>query len=119
MGDVCIFLVRKGKLRYAFPLTRAAKFDDRPSLLSTEIGSRAEMPPVLRYTERYEDGDRFFLMTDAIAEWFLKEFEGKRRPWENLPYAQPVPTIPAAWLKPRRDKGQMKNDDVTIVELIL
>lgn len=116
MGDVCLFLVRKGKLRYAFPLTRAAQFDDRPALLSTEIGSRAEMPPAIRYTEKYEDGDRFLLMTDAFSQWFLKEFESRRRPWNDFPTTQQALTN---WLKPRRDKNLIKNDDVTLLDLTL
>jgi hypothetical protein len=116
MGDICIFLIRKEKLRYAFPLTRAAQFNDRPTLLSTEIGSRVLMPVAIRYEEKYEPGDRFLLMTDAFSQWFLKEFESRRRPWNDFPTTQ---LALASWLKPRRDKGLMKNDDVTLLDLIL
>jgi hypothetical protein len=116
VGDVCIFLVRRNKLRFAFPLTKSTKFSDRPTLLTTEIGARQPMPNVTRYTEKYEDGDRFLLMSDAIAQHFLAEFEAKRKPWNDLPETREALT---AYLKARRDSGALHNDDVTIVDLVI
>jgi hypothetical protein len=52
-------------------------------------------------------------MSDAVAAWFLLEFERKRKPWNTLPRD----TIFAPWLKGTRDSGALKNDDVTIIEL--
>jgi penicillin-binding protein 2 len=50
--------------------------------------------------------------TDALAAYFLAEFEAKRKPWGDLPRTagdlEP-------WLKVRRDSGRIKNDDVTLV----
>jgi hypothetical protein len=116
VGDVCVFLVRGNRLRYAFPLTKARKFDDRPALLTTEIGPRTPLPRVVRYTERFEEGDRFLLMTDALAAYFLGEFEAKRKPWTDLPRTPDAFTL---WLKSHREGGQMKNDDVTLVDMTL
>jgi hypothetical protein len=116
VGDVCVFLVRRNKLRFAFPLTKSAKFSDRPSLLTTEIGVRQPMPTVTRYVEKYEDGDRFLLMTDALSQHFLAEFEAKRKPWNELPE---TPDTLTAYLKSRRDSGVLHNDDVTLIDLIV
>lgn len=116
VGDVCVFLVRRNKLRFAFPLTKSAKFTDRPSLLTTEIGARQPMPTVTRYVEKYEDGDRFLLMTDALSQHFLAEFEAKRKPWNDLPE---TPDALTDYLKSRRDTGALHNDDVTLVDLTL
>jgi hypothetical protein len=116
VGDVCLFLVRAGRLRYAFPLTKARKFDDRPALLSTEVGPRTPQPRFVRYVERFEAGDRFLLMTDALAAYFLAEFEAKRKPWADLPE---TPEALGPWLKARREEGRMKNDDVTLVDVIV
>ena len=58
--------------------------------------------------------DRFLLMTDAFSQWFLKEFESRRRPWNDFPTTQQALTN---WLKPRRDKGLVKNDDMTLLDL--
>jgi hypothetical protein len=114
VGDVCVFLVRGNRLRYAFPLTKARKFDDRPALVSTEAGARSPMPGVVRYIERFEAGDRFLLMTDALAAYFLAEFEAKRKPWNDLPETSEAL---GPWLKARRDDGRIKNDDVTLVDI--
>jgi serine/threonine protein phosphatase PrpC len=116
VGDVCAFLVRGNKLRFAFPVTRANKFSDRPALLTTHIGNGATPPLVVRYVEKYEPGDRFLLMTDALSQWFLAEYEARRKPWNDLPDS---PDAFPAWLKSRRDSGALKNDDVTVVDVTL
>jgi hypothetical protein len=116
VGDVCVFLVRNNRLRYGFPLTRSAGFSDRPELISTEIGSRATLPPVVRYVEQYQEGDRFLLMTDALSHYFLSQFEKRQRPWNRLP--QSTEEL-HRWLHIERDSGALKNDDVTLIDIIL
>jgi len=117
IGDVCLFVVRDNRLKYAFPLTKSTKFDDRPYLVTTEIASGAtKLPPVTRFGAPYEPEDRFLILTDAWAAYFLTEWEARRKPWNELP---PGPTHLARWLKQRRDSGKLKNDDVTLVDLTL
>ncbi len=116
VGDVCVFLVRNNRLRFAFPITKSTKFDNWPSLVSTEVGKREKPPRVTRYVEKYEAGDRFLLMTDALSAFFLTEFEAKRKPWNHLPETSEA-LLP--WLKTHRDSGDLKNDDVTLVDVRL
>ncbi|MDX1933412.1 MAG: protein phosphatase 2C domain-containing protein [Capsulimonadales bacterium] len=116
IGDNCVFLVRRNKLRYAFPLTKSTKFDDRPPLVSTRAGQMRKLPPVVRYSEKFESGDRFLFMTDALASWFLAEFEAKRKPWNQLPE---TPEAFRTFLKTERDAGRLKNDDVTLIDLLV
>jgi hypothetical protein len=54
VGDVCLFIVRGGKLKYAFPVPKSTGFDDRPALLSTE--ARAPFPTVKRFGNTLEPG---------------------------------------------------------------
>lgn len=112
VGDVCLFVIRGGSLKYAFPVTRSGNFDDRPALLSTE--TRAVFPSVKRFGTAIEPGDRFLMMTDAASAWFLKTFERKRRPWELIPSDAGQF---AAWLQSERADGAMKNDDVTVLDI--
>jgi hypothetical protein len=112
VGDVCLFLVRQDRLRFGFPLTKSGQFGDRPALLSTE--PRADAPPILRFETPLEAGDRCLLMTDALAAYFLAEFEARRKPWDTLPLDGEAF---APWLKRQRDSGAIKNDDVTVVEV--
>lgn len=116
VGDVCIFLVRENKLKYAFPITKSTRFDDRPALLSTEVSRGAALPPFTRFGATFLPGDRFLLMSDAVAAYFLAEWEAKRKPWNDLPSDQSG--FPA-WLKARRDSGKLKNDDVTVLDVTL
>ncbi len=112
VGDVCLFVVRGGKFKYAFPVVKSSGFDDRPALLSTE--GRAAVPAVKRFQIPIESEDRFLLMTDALAAWFLASFETKSRPWETLPSDSEAF---AAFVQKERDAAKMKNDDATLIEI--
>jgi hypothetical protein len=116
VGDTCLFVVRKHRLHRAFPLTRSAAFDNRPSLLSTEAARLAgpSLPEWEKDTGDFTGGDRFLLMTDALAAWFLAEAEAGKQPWEELP---PGETQWPCWLQARRTSGALRNDDVTLIEV--
>ena len=115
VGDVCLFVIRRDKLRFGFPVTRSKGFSNRPDLLSTEdIGTRRP-PTLLQFATTIEPGDRFFFLTDAIAQYFLARFETRReKPWHTLPQTQ---AELAPWLQEKRESGELKNDDVTILEV--
>lgn len=111
VGDACLFVVRNDGLHNGFPVTKSAAFDDRPALISTEGASG---PTFARFEAPVEAGDRFFLMTDALAAWFLAEREAGRKPWNALP---PDNAALAPWLQTLRDTRAIKNDDVTLIEV--
>ena len=114
IGDVCLFLVVDDKLHYAFPLTKSKQFNTHPGLVATDPTALKDRPEIVRFTAPLPAGPvRLFACTDAVAAWFLLEFERKRKPWSLLP----TDTIFPAWLKGTRDSGALKNDDVTIIEL--
>jgi hypothetical protein len=110
VGDSCLVRVRAdGRVR-AFPLARSAEFDSQPRL----IGSRGELPPGVRYAKgTLAPGDRLLLMTDALAQWFLRGCEGGGRPWEEV--AALPDTALAAWVQERRASGALRDDDVTLL----
>jgi hypothetical protein len=118
LGDSCLFVVRGGdRLCHAFPVTRAADFGNHPRLLSTETAGTAGNDPPLPFValdRPYEPGDRFFLMTDALAHWFLARHEAGEKPWEIVPTER---ALFPGWLQARRDDGSLKNDDVTLLVL--
>ncbi|MBB6048360.1 hypothetical protein [Armatimonas rosea] len=114
IGDVCLFLVVDDKLHYAFPLTKSKQFNTHPGLVATDPTALKDRPEIVRFTAKLPPAPvRLFACTDAVAAWFLLEYERKRKPWSLLP---PDPIFPA-WLKGTRDSGALKNDDVTIIEL--
>jgi hypothetical protein len=115
VGDACLFQVRGDELIAAFPLRRSTEFGNRPRLL----GSR---PPGAGDDERHDEGrgdwqagDRFLLMTDALAQWFLRRHEAGDRPWQELSRLAEATAEFAAWVEDRRRQDGLHNDDVTLV----
>jgi hypothetical protein len=121
VGDSCLFHVRNGRLEAAFPLERSSQFDNAPWL----IGSRTdpdkvplERGAVLGGEAR--PGDRLWLMTDALARWFLQEREAGGRPWVELEGLADAPEGAfAAWVEGQREVRKLRNDDTTLVGVLL
>jgi hypothetical protein len=115
IGDSCLVRVRPGAGPRSFPVKRAADFGNRPGLIGSRPGP---VPAPVRVRGVFQPGDRLWLMTDALAQWFLVRCEADRRPWEDLVVllAEPEPEAAfAAWVEDRRHDGEMRNDDVTVL----
>jgi hypothetical protein len=111
-GDTCLFLVRGDTLRKSFPIQAAADFGTRPELIGSLYKGRLKAAASKGKLER---GDRFFLMTDALAEWFLTEHEAGHHPWRELDGL--TPETFAGWVDGRRTDRRLKNDDVTLMTI--
>jgi hypothetical protein len=119
VGDSCLFQVRGGALRRAFPVGRAADFGSTPWL----VGSRTsphEVPQkqALLCQDEMQPGDRLWLMTDALAQWFLGQIEAGGKPWEAL---EPLLHDPVAdqtfvaQIDDWRVSRLLRNDDVALI----
>ncbi len=117
VGDSCLVRMRNNGPVRAFPLGRSSEFDNQPRL----IGSRGEMPRGARYASgSLAPGDRLFLMTDALAQWFLRACEDGGRPWEEIApllAAASAETAFASWVEGLRGSGGLRDDDVTLLTL--
>lgn len=118
VGDCCVAQVRQDSVVASFPVKDSAAFGNTPALLC----SREDRGNVWRQAQRtmgkWQKGDRFFLMTDALAQWFLHRQEQRQKPWNSLlrRLAEPNATaVLAAYVKQLRDQEAMKNDDVTLL----
>jgi hypothetical protein len=123
VGDCCLFHVRDRQLQIAFPALRAVDFVCSPWL----IGSRGFTPEIMAMRELrlggdLRPGDRLWMMTDALAKWFVQATEQGQRPWESL---EPLLTNPDAaasfgsWIAALRASHQIRNDDVTLLAVWL
>jgi hypothetical protein len=120
IGDSCLFQVRGDAVLARFPLDSSMAFDNRPYLLGS-LGYEGE-----RLTDRFSrkegewvPGDIFYLMTDALACWFLRATEdGGRHPvaLQDLDYAHGT-TAFLAWVQSLRDAGLIRNDDSTLLRV--
>ncbi len=121
VGDSCLFQVRQDELIRAFPLTRAADFSNAPWLVGSRT-SPSEVPHKngLQQMGDCQAGDCLWLMTDALAQWFLTQAEAGGKPWLALaPLAQPAGDEHAFafWIEGLRAARQLRNDDVTLLAI--
>lgn len=115
-GDSCLFQLRAGKLLTAFPLSNSQQFNNRPVLLASNPESNRKFAETIRSTppSRACTGDQFFLATDALADWFLRQHEAGKQPAVELARLTSQEHF-AEWTVRQRKDGQMRNDDVTLV----
>ncbi|SRR5579871_2817063 len=127
VGDSCLFQVRRDELIRAFPVTRAADFSNAPWLVGSRT-SPIEVPYKngLLQAGECQSGDRLWLMTDALAQWFLLQAESGGKPWSALEMlAHPAGDENSAqqaffaWIEGLRATRQLRNDDVALLAVSL
>jgi hypothetical protein len=125
IGDSCLFHIREGSLLTSFPLQHSEQFTDTPALLSTTARhNRGLKRQILRITGIWRPGDSFFLMTDALACWFLRRHEELADPITQLRSVDSKDTFDNFLDRERNsldEKGTkyLRNDDVTFFRINL
>jgi hypothetical protein len=115
-GDSCLMQLRGDHLLTAFPLARAADFTNRPLLLPSAPTALITRRHVLRTSGTWETGDIFFLLTDALAAWFLSEVEAGHTPGRMLESTE-HPAAFAQLIASLRAMRVLRNDDVTMMRV--
>jgi hypothetical protein len=116
IGDSCLFHIRGERFLTSFPLTETAEFGNRPNLLGSRAGASEDSGEHAQ--GRWQPNDRFLLMTDALAQWFLHETEQGHTPLQAIDrlLAQAAPEAAfAEWVEERRNRESLRNDDVTLM----
>ncbi len=121
VGDSCLFQVRDNALVRTFPVEHSSDFNNRPVLLASNPARNGQAAGALRQISgTFETGDVFYLMTDALARWALREEEEGRRPWAVLRnYGTRDAKAFGAWIAALRRDRELRNDDVTVVRIDL
>jgi hypothetical protein len=119
VGDSCLFQVERDQLLNAWPIANSADFGNAPSLLCSDAANNGDGLAAAGAQAAVGGcgrGTAFYLMTDALSCWFLRECEWGREPWRILNdlgthegFAKLVGDLRAA--------GDMKNDDVTLLRI--
>jgi hypothetical protein len=120
LGDSCAFHVRDECLRRSFPLDDPEAFSNQPPLLASRpVEDEIIRRNVCLYRAGCETGDSFYVMTDALAAWFLRTSSAGGRPWGRLrDMGEPDLELDfSAWVERKRDEGGLRNDDTTLVRL--
>ena len=117
-GDSCLVQVRSDAIVAAFPITESASFTSRPDLLSSLPATNGTSPFIANTEGQWGCDDTFFLMTDAMACWFLKEGEAGGHPWAILrDLDTEAETSFSALIDSLRRECVIKNDDVTLIRI--
>ncbi|MBU2009126.1 MAG: protein phosphatase 2C domain-containing protein [Chloroflexi bacterium] len=120
VGDSCVFQVRGEALIGKFPMDHSTQFDIQPFLLSSGPAGNRRFPEVLRRSQGdWHRDDRFYLMTDALACWFLRTYEAGDNPWA-IPRdldTRDAPLSFTEWMGELRGKKQLRNDDITLIRI--
>lgn len=121
VGDSCLFHTRDTALLKAFPLDRSIEFNNSPQLVASRMSPKTDWRKrSLRTSGSGTSGDRLWMMTDALAQWCLKEHERGRNPWGEMEsrFTTAEPELPfAAWIEGLRDMRGLANDDVTLMAI--
>lgn len=124
IGDCCLFHIRNEAVINQFPVKSSSEFGNNPYLISSKPNKNAELENYL--IEEKGDlikGDILFLMSDALAHWFMKNNELNEHPWNILLGLKGKTKEERqrfnVWLTEQRASKDIKNDDVVlaIIEL--
>jgi serine/threonine protein phosphatase PrpC len=117
IGDSTMFLIRKDRLLFSFPITSSQQFGNTPKLFATNNKYQTEFENSVEYAKVHvEAGDLIVLASDAIAEWICKKIEKNNTYYRTIKKLMDKPIVEFdSWLNVERHSGKIKNDDTTIL----
>ena len=118
VGDSCLFQLRDGVVE-SFPVSDASSFGNSPDLISSNPAYNQDLEAKVKVKAgRFLFGDSFYLMTDAIAHWFMNQNAQGNRPWAALEELLETDRL-KDYVNSLRAERSLKNDDVTIARVKL
>ncbi len=112
VGDSCLFMVRDRHFQNSFPLQNSHEFNNCPKLIGTYGQSTDDH--FSKINGEAKIGDRFYLVTDAIACWIFKQLESNQNPWLKLEQISSQELF-ADWVSELRNQHAIANDDTTLL----
>lgn len=146
IGDTCSFVLDKKENCFPFPIEEQSNFTDSPKLISSLPDRNTDMDQHIKHVkEKLEKENTFYLMTDALAHWFLSEYKMGKKPWNQIndhlvlsktririrrlfkkPFSRGVKNATSAkpkfeafedWVNKLRESAEVVNDDTTLMKL--
>lgn len=125
IGDSCLFHISGGELKQTFPVDNWHDFNNSPLLMASRSDRNEEALASVKVVEGSSvAGDVFFLMSDAVSNWFLRRQLEKGdavEAMEKIVTAKDLEKFCKEQRKARDADGRplMPNDDVTYVRLAI
>ncbi len=118
IGDTCLFQARADNLVCQFPPLASGEFNNHPHLISTSRQSNSRVCDFkLERSGNWRTGDSFYLMTDALAQWFVLQIEAGQDPWKTLRDVNSDGETFSELVERLREDGTMRNDDTTLIRI--
>ncbi|OGD44934.1 hypothetical protein A3K69_08530 [Candidatus Bathyarchaeota archaeon RBG_16_57_9] len=118
VGDSCLFQIRESVIE-SFPMNDSSAFGNSPELISSNPAYNQDLESKVKVkTGSFLFGDSFYLMTDAVANWFITQNAEGKRPWAILEELLETDGL-KDYVNHLRGEGSLKNDDVTIARVKL
>lgn len=121
IGDSVAMLVDEGKIVRSWPYSTAAQFDERPSLLSTNLPLNGFINEKDFYLSNQVSWDldcyvkpTLLCMTDALGQWALRMVERNDSSWTRLLEITDVEVL-SELVTTARSSKLMRTDDSTLV----
>jgi hypothetical protein len=111
--------VSAGSFVGSFPLEAPEAFGSHPDTIASRVVDGQDIRPhVRRKAGIYRPGDCLILMTDAVAQWFLRTQEGDRTCAARLiRMLRGDHGSLRAVLDSAREGGEMRNDDIGLLSV--
>jgi hypothetical protein len=120
IGDACLIIWRQNAIIKSFPLDEPENFGFRPFLLpSNRNVQQAILEKVEVRSAPVLPGDSYFLLTDAIAAWFLRAARSAPEEIVRLEHMLDCGNRDELdeFIEDARSNGSLRNDDVGIVKI--
>jgi hypothetical protein len=116
IGDSCFIHTRRGEIVCSVPLSEPEQFSYRPVLLPSNPSAQSLITEegVREYEGIAQAGDMFFLLSDAVASWFLaakKSNVARANEFERL-IGGGLTSDLDIFFDEQRASDQMRNDDI-------
>lgn len=120
IGDSNLFQIRQDKVVCSFPLHESKQFNNFPLLLSSVPSKNLQTWEHICCLQRdWQNGDHFYLMTDALAAWFLIKNEQGENPHRILQqWLSAIKNQQTSFnqvIQYERANHILKNDDTTLI----
>lgn len=116
LGDSCVFHVRSGRIICSLPPYLPEDFGHHPRLMSTDSEKNVELKDFYKNASgAFENGDKFILATDAVAEALLRADRncGEMEKWTRA--LSSGSEIARRYIQMKRASEDLQDDDVAIV----
>jgi len=117
LGDACMVHCRNGALVKSFPLSRSDSFNAAPVLVASDASMHENaMKSLVIESGECESGDTLFLLSDAVASWFLERLEKNDLAANDFLQTQDDDRL-KQFFDDERVSGRMRNDDLAVLRV--